>query len=478
MTHHPRPRASRPGFAMALALWAIALVAVILGGLQLSAWKSAAAGRESLARVRATWAARAGIENVLARLQAEAQQTEPMGSVALLGAIAADASGTLGERSATWRLEYTENGQTRPGIIDTHSRININLMSRNDLLLLPDMTEEIADAILDYIDADEEARTSGAEVETYGTLQYPYAPRNGPLRSIAELELVKGVTRDMVRGLDFNLDGVVSPAERAAGAGGAGGTVARAAAGATSAGGTGGGDAGLSAMATEGGWSSLLTASSIDGGTLPGGEPRVDLANASPSEVESLLGVNSAQAETITQSIASGGTIAQLISPGLQSIANSLQQAARAQGGGGGRGQARGGPQRAVPNLSREQIAAVVDRATAQDPAALFPGKVNINTASEDVLKCISAITPEIREGIIQLRDSQGGDVRSVTDLLDVQGMTTQTLTRLLPILDVRSNVFLATARGRDEATGTEVAITVEIDRSTLPVVLRRMVVR
>src|SRR5262249_55773334 len=72
------------------------------------------------------------------------------------------------------------------------------------LMTLPGMTEQIADAILDWIDPDDDPREQGAERDYYASLPHPYAPRNGPLASIDELLLVRGVTPALLYGADLN----------------------------------------------------------------------------------------------------------------------------------------------------------------------------------------------------------------------------------------------------------------------------------
>ncbi len=86
----------------------------------------------------------------------------------------------------------------------------------NTLLALPGMTADIADAILDWIDADDTPRANGAESEFYGSLTPPYAPRNAPPATIEELLLVRGVTPELLFGLDAAAMGLV-PASSVAG---------------------------------------------------------------------------------------------------------------------------------------------------------------------------------------------------------------------------------------------------------------------
>ncbi len=64
------------------------------------------------------------------------------------------------------------------------------------------MTDEISDAILDWIDADDTPRTNGAESDFYTSLTPGYTPRNGPPVTIEELLLVRGVTPQLLFGLD------------------------------------------------------------------------------------------------------------------------------------------------------------------------------------------------------------------------------------------------------------------------------------
>ena len=82
------------------------------------------------------------------------------------------------------------------------------------LLGLPGMTEDIAAAILDWLDEDEEPREFGAELEYYTALPTPYAPANGPLQSTEELLLVRGVTPILMFGADANRNGVLDPDEQ------------------------------------------------------------------------------------------------------------------------------------------------------------------------------------------------------------------------------------------------------------------------
>ena len=72
--------------------------------------------------------------------------------------------------------------------------------ARHALLALPGMTDALADAILDWIDADSTPRPAGAEDEAYRELGLPYGPRNTTPQCLEELLLIRGVTRDLLFG--------------------------------------------------------------------------------------------------------------------------------------------------------------------------------------------------------------------------------------------------------------------------------------
>lgn len=111
----------------------------------------------------------------------------------------------------------------RFGLIDESTKLNLNILPKLDelqpgagvqlLMALPDMTEEVADAILDWIDLDDEPRELGAESSYYSGLSPPYAPKNGPLASVEELLLVRGVTPELLFGNDVNRNGIIDDDE-------------------------------------------------------------------------------------------------------------------------------------------------------------------------------------------------------------------------------------------------------------------------
>lgn len=112
------------------------------------------------------------------------------------------------------RPEDAGTGLTRDyGLIDEASKLNLNTAPFNLLKALPGMTDEVAAAIVDWRDADEDITPGGAESETYMRRQPGYACKNAPFESIEELALVSGVTREILYGEDANMNGVLDPNE-------------------------------------------------------------------------------------------------------------------------------------------------------------------------------------------------------------------------------------------------------------------------
>lgn len=105
----------------------------------------------------------------------------------------------------------------RYGIEDESRKLNVNALIQLDpvgnvlhdaLMNLPNMTEEIADAIVDWVDADNTIRPNGAESDYYSGGQQPYRCKNGPISSLEELLLVRGVTPVLLFGTDRNRNGI------------------------------------------------------------------------------------------------------------------------------------------------------------------------------------------------------------------------------------------------------------------------------
>jgi DNA uptake protein ComE-like DNA-binding protein len=441
--HSRRPR---PSFVTLTVLWVIVMASAVIAIVQAASFGQASSGREALARVRAYWAARAGLEFQIAAAETGTQNPDADDAFTLIEDMEAVAEGTVS--GGTFRVFHSTISGEIPGPIDAASRININKMTFEDLMTLPFMTEDVADAILDWIDADEDPNTLGAEAAYYQGLPFPYEPRNAPIRSLFELELVAGVDPWFVRGEDWNLNGILDPNEND-------------------------GNASDPPDNADGildaGWSGIITADSLDGGWAASGQARLNLTEASESDLVTRTQMAADQAKVVIDyvNLQTSATMGDFLRRNLQQLSAQLN-------GGQNQGQTR------IQALNDEQLTLLlaeceINRDTSAPP---LPGKLNINTCDSRIFEYLPTIDATLAENIMAERDARRQGFVSLIELKAVPGMNNQTLGALFDLVDVRSNVFVVTSRGRDDATGIEVEITASIDRSSLPARLASVIVK
>jgi len=163
----------------------------------------------------------------------------------------------------------------RYGLEDESAKLNLNMVlaldkkqsgaGRRMLMALPGMTEDVADAILDWMDLDDEPRDYGAEIESYAALSPAYATKNGPLDTLEELLLVRGVTPSSLFGVDTNRNHLVDRAESN------GAMIV---------------DVGDSEGTLELGWAAYLTIYSREANRQADGQTKIDLARDASTEEE------------------------------------------------------------------------------------------------------------------------------------------------------------------------------------------------
>ncbi|MBX3375913.1 MAG: general secretion pathway protein GspK [Phycisphaeraceae bacterium] len=425
----------RRGVAILLVLWVLVIAAVVIGAVQSTAFSGAVSGRAALSRVRAHWAARAGVEATIARLEYATVNPDLSDAFTVMQDMVDVARGSL--QDAAYQVSHTLGGKEVLGPADAHAKINVNGMSTQALMTLPYMTEDVADAILDWIDADDDVNPLGAEVGFYQSQAHSYQPRNDLFRSIQELELVSGVIQEFVRGEDWNLNGRLDPNEDD-------------------------GNATLPMDSADGvlnaEWSGILTALSTDDVLSASGQARIELISADAGSVARATGMDQDQADVIVKYVQANeaATMADFIRQNLSQLRGADGQPINRQ----------------ARNLTNEQLALLLDECEIESAATLgpIPGKVNINTCPAEVLEYIPQITPALADAIVLERDSLPKGFTSIVDLLNVPGINRNRLAQLYNVLTVRSNVYVVTCRGRDLKTGFEVEIVATIDRSSLPV--------
>lgn len=422
---------SQRGSVIVIALWALGIAALVTSSIQIFAYRQALLGIEVHDRIQARWAARAGIESTIASMAEHTYMPVADNAFALIDDLEYISSGNVG--TATWDIRHHVDGQDWRGPMDEHSKFNIN--ADNNVLFLQILDNTLAygvmEAILDWIDEDDEARILGVERDYYLSLDTPYEPRNGPLRSIAEMELIAGVMPDDIRGEDWDLDFRLDTNEN---------------------------DGGQSLPwdepngTLEGGWAALFTAVTVDGGATDTGEPRINLTNIDVETLQFRVGLEEPQAQALL-AIASGNdaNLGTLLVSDLRSISSGIE---------------------GVTNLTDEQLRMIFAETCLFDAHEAPAGRMNINTISPELLYRLFPENSTLVEELLYLRVNNSRGISSPLDYRDIPGIAPNMITYLYDIFDTRSSVFTITSQGLAPASQVEQEIIVVVDRSTLPVTI------
>ena len=434
---------------MLIVIWALSIGAILLSSVQLFSYRQSMLGRQTLGRIQARWAARGGIEYTIAIMAdhtMEPVQGDAFAMVDDLDAIADGRDGfeINGRIVGGYDIRHHSDGRDWWGPMDEHSKININAAIDNPTLLrdFKEISVDVVDAILDWIDEDDEERPMGAERHYYLSLSMPYEPRNSPMRDIAELELVAGVWPEHLRGEDWNLNNRLDSNED---------------------------DADRTWPPDEpdehldGGWAQLLTTRSVSSGLTDSGLPRIDLTNTTTEELVERLGFDESKATSVISfGRGTNNSMAKLLT----------SQIERSRGAASRDGRATGSTSTASPDLTNDELRAVFAETGLGPANAITPGKLNINTVSEEVLLQVLQDREYLADEIIYLRQSRPEGIASLVDLIEIPAFQDDpgTLEYLAGIMDVRSSVYSITARGRSRIGDVEIEIFAVVDRSTLPI--------
>jgi len=428
-----RTRAER-GIALVIVMWVIVLWALLLTGAQRSAAFSHATAHTRLSAVQARWLARAGVEAAIAELSDD-------------GA-AYDATIDYWYDSPLAFKEYElKDGYTfdviappanpadgpRFGVIDLSSRVNINEADEATLKRLPNLTGGQVDAILDWRDRDDTIRTSGAEAGYYERLDFPYSMRNGSFQTMRELLLVRDVTDETYYGEDRNLNGLLDENEndgsRSWPTDNADGTL----------------NVGLA---------SLTTIYSYERNVDQMGVNRLDVNKASAGDWVAKFTFTKILADAVIKKRGNGKFNQFWDMVGIKPEKNAKEDPNE--------------PEDAVREIDLAWVANHLESLTNTDDKRL-PGRINVNTASKDVLLTVPGMTDEKADDIINWRDAAQGPFARLGELLTSKVLDEKEFKEIVPHLTVRSNVFEIHSRGRTP-WGVEHRITAVVDRGASPV--------
>ena len=442
---------TRRGSVIFVVMWALALGALILSSLQLFGYRQAMQGRDAVARIQARWAARGGVEYMIAIMADHTLVPVPNDAFAMVRDLDAFFDGEFevgGRVISRYDIRHDADGIEWQGPMDEHSKLNVNATLEEGSLLttLEDMSPDVVDAIFDWLDEDDDERPLGAELHYYQSLSIPYTPRNGPMRNIAELEMVAGIWPEHLRGEDWDLNNRLDANE----------------------------DDGEQTWpdddadgVLEVGWAGLLTTYSVQGPLAASGLPRIDLTGTDREELVERLGFEEELADALIAFAGAGDAkLETLLTEHIQRAERADEPVSRR------RGRQQPAGQETGPELTTEQLRAVFAETRIGQFSGRPPGRINLNTVSEDLLRQLLFGREHLADEIVYLRSSGLEGISSIVDLIDIPAFRedTGTLELLARISDTTSNVYSICSRGRSFPSGVEVEIIAVVDRSTLPI--------
>lgn len=415
-------RAERSGLILVAVLWMLAvmtaLVAVVGQTSRLNMKMAMAATDE----VRCKWACRAGMEHAIGILNEDPKDSDCLMDL-------------WSDNDEDFNDVVLERCRYSVRVSDEAGKLNINVATKDQLMALPYMEQDIADAIVDWRDQDDDPQPLGAEAGYYENLPIPYKIRNGPFKTVRELLQVKGVTEEKLYGEDTNCNGLLDANER---------------------------DGDLSPPPDDGddyldqGWIAYLTCYSYERNVDAEGNDRININQANQQQLQDGLSLTASQARWIVDN--RGG--------GFQSIAdlvNDRSPKAPSENSGGNSNQA-------AP-MDMQTFSQIADRITITGEKKI-PGRVNINTAPVEVLLTLFGRddqAEQIARSIVADRAGLPYGFTSVAELLNQSSVTVERFKSIVELVTVRSDVFTIRGLATADITGATFRIEGVVDRSTSP---------
>ena len=198
------------GSVLIVVLFVLAVLSIVSLSLAYRAGLQTRQARHMGIRAQLTCRARSAVNIALARLAADQNEfdhpAEPWSThKALLADPIWQDAFAVGKDVSDFDTEYF--------VIDEEGKLHIDRASSQQMEALGMTREQIA-ALLDWIDADDVARSEGAEGSYYQKLSRSgYEAKNAPVAVPSELQLVRGVDSAAWRGEDANHNGRLDPAE-------------------------------------------------------------------------------------------------------------------------------------------------------------------------------------------------------------------------------------------------------------------------
>lgn len=405
----------KSGLVLIVVLWIIVILMVIVASMAQTSRIETRAGLSIAEQTRCRWACSAGVQVAEALLRDDEKQSD--GFEDLWYSAGEDFNETQMDR-CRFNLKVT----------DEASKLNVNTATKKQLMALPNMTDEIADAIIDWRDKDDNPGPAGVEIQYYLKLPNGYPARNDNFRTIRELLLVRGINADIFYGEDTNLNGRLDHNEK---------------------------DRDESLPNDNGdnvldlGLMAYLTCYSYDTNKDAEGTNRVNINSADEDELVNSLKISRNHAKWIVENRKENyKSIADLINE------NSPKKASNSSGNSD-----------QAQQLDLETFKKIVDKITITDDI-IIPGRVNVNTASKEVLTALLEGDESAAQAIINHRQNMSESMQTIGSLLDIRSLGVSGFKKIAEHLTTRTGVFTIKSSAVADTTGSQGAAEVVIDRN------------
>lgn len=258
-------------------------------------------------------------------------------------------------------------------LVDEASKLNLNAATLEMLEALPEMTAELAAAIMDWRDSDSDVSPGGAESQTYLLREPAYSCKDGAFETVEELRLVDGVDWEILYGEDANRNGILDPNE----------------------------DDGEESFPDDNrdgilqpGLLEYVTVYSREPNRQEDGTERININTDNDGRLEALLEetFGDARAQQIQQSIGGAGARA--------NFGSILEYYIRS-------------------GMTPEEFSRVGDSLSITDDE-FIEGRVNVNTAGETVLACLPGIGEDYASQLVAYRQGKMAELESIAWVAEV----------------------------------------------------------
>ncbi len=300
-----------------------------------------------------------------------------------------------------WLIGRPVDYQAQPdevffGLVDEGSKLNLNTVSADSLMLLTNMTLELAANIVDWRNTNGTTSANGDGPTIYSQFQPSYLCKNSPFETIDELRLVYPTDMGTLVGEDFNRNGVLDPSEM---------------------------DTNRNGM-VDPGILEYVTVYSREPNTLASGGQKLN--------VRSLSSGNQQLLSLLQTNLAAGRAAQVMRALGLVSAGGG---GPRPPGGGGGGSNVTQTITRIFASplaffrasgMTADEFATIATNITVAS-GNYIEGRVNINTAPAAVLACVPGLNGDLAQQIVNYRLQNLDKLTSIAWIVDALGQNNST---------------------------------------------------